>query len=128
MRAVVVRLIDMHNGKQKHLPYIRNLLYGLKIRWFWRISLFLFMGIFISSSLLNNRLMTLYNQQASIILRDRNGVEIMIQPNPKGQYMRPVESMPSQFENALIAKEDRFFSTTPALILGVSHAVSWHIR
>lgn len=76
---------------------------------FWKIFLIIVAGIFIGSALISKHIVALYREQESPIIQDRNGVEILIQPNVKGQYMRPADSIPKQFENVLIAKEDRFF-------------------
>ncbi|OGZ55366.1 MAG: hypothetical protein A3F85_02835 [Candidatus Ryanbacteria bacterium RIFCSPLOWO2_12_FULL_44_26] len=58
---------------------------------------------------MSNHILFLYEAQKSNIVVDRNGNEILIKPNTKGHYMRPVESVPDEFSKQLIAKEDRFF-------------------
>lgn len=74
-----------------------------------------FVVIYIGSYFLSAHVFNLYAGQSSAIVQDRNGNEILIQPNIKGQYMRPTQSIPKEFEDLLIRKEDRFFFTHPGI-------------
>lgn len=87
----------------------------IKSRKFWKTILVLTALIYFGSQLLSERVLALYKEQASDIVQDRNGNEILIQPNKKGQYVRFAESVPSDFKNLLIAKEDRFFFYHPGI-------------
>ena len=74
------------------------------------IGLFVFVtiGYFAVQSAVS-QLYERYNAQKSTIIEDRNGLEIAILPNEKGHYMRPVEIVPPEFAQLLIAKEDNYF-------------------
>src|SRR3989344_1210378 len=68
--------------------------------------IFLVLGIFYT---LNSRLHSLYGQQASVLVLDRNGEEIELRPNNKEYYARTIDTVPLQFKNLLLKKEDRYF-------------------
>ena len=99
----------MSHWKEKSLSYLNTALSIGKTKVFWEIFLIMLVSILICSYLLNKQIIRFYHEQESPIIQDRNGAEIVIRPNIKGQYMRPVESTSKQFEDALLAKEDRFF-------------------
>lgn len=56
-----------------------------------------------------------YNEQLSLIVYDRHQESIRISENSKGHYILPLESLPNDFKNLLIKKEDRFFYFHPGL-------------
>ena len=74
-----------------------------------KILLIACMVIYIGSYLLSKRIVILYSDQKSPLIQDRDGRELLIRPNMKGQYMRATESLPQQWSKLLLAKEDRFF-------------------
>jgi len=88
---------------------------AIKSRKFWEIILPLIVLTYAGSLFFSEHIIALYKKQVSAILQDRHGNEILIQPNEKGQYMRPAESIPPDFSNLLIAKEDRFFFYHPGV-------------
>ena len=55
------------------------------------------------------QLINLYQNQASPIIRDRNGEIIALKPNSKGYFNLPLESVPEKIADLLVKKEDRFF-------------------
>jgi membrane carboxypeptidase/penicillin-binding protein PbpC len=79
------------------------------IKKFGKVLLITCILFYIGSYFLSKHILDLYASQTSDILQDRNGTEILIQPNVKGQYMRPAASVPREFTDLLITKEDKFF-------------------
>ncbi|MCK4781439.1 transglycosylase domain-containing protein [Candidatus Parcubacteria bacterium] len=55
------------------------------------------------------QLIDVYNQQNSIIIKDRAGEIIFIKPNKKGYWAEYLDEVPSEFKKLLIEKEDRYF-------------------
>jgi len=49
------------------------------------------------------------NNSLSPTVLDRNGKEIIIKPNAKGYYQRPLQNVPLRVKQLLLQKEDRFF-------------------
>lgn len=73
----------------------------------------LIVGFFIITYYLQSQLISIYNNQKSLVLLDRNDEVISILPNPKGYYAQYTDSLPNQLEQLLIEKEDRFFYYHP---------------
>lgn len=94
---------------QKIALKVKNFILVKNLKRIGKIFLLLFFAIYVGSYFFAGHIVTLYSNQESAILQDRNGIEISIQPNVKGQYMRPTESIPQRFKDLLIAKEDRLF-------------------
>jgi len=79
---------------------------------FKKISVILFAitGVFLLTSFyLQNQLLETYNKGGSTKVYDRNGREIFILQNQKGNYSRYIDEIPSQFKDLLLKKEDRYF-------------------
>jgi len=74
---------------------------------------FILLGIafllYFGASLLTQRLYARYNEQKSVVIQDRNGRELSIRPNIKGEYMRAADALSPEWTNMLVAKEDRYF-------------------
>jgi len=68
------------------------------------ISAFLITGYF-----LQKQLITIYDNQNSQIVKDRNGQEIGILPNEKGNFARYFDKIPARVKELLIQKEDQYF-------------------
>lgn len=66
-------------------------------------------GIYTLTYRLATQLRAAYTSVESPIIRDRNGRIVKIQRNGRGYYARKSESVPQEFKNPLIKKEDRFF-------------------
>lgn len=84
------------------------------MKFFLKIFLFTFFLIFLTSFLfvsfhLQKKLIILYEKNQSKIILDREGREIAILPNDKGNYARYLNKIPPRFKELLIKKEDRFF-------------------
>ena len=58
---------------------------------------------------LNSELLATYNFNRSFSVNDRSNNIIFISKNPKGYYAEYSESIPSNFKNLLIKKEDKYF-------------------
>ncbi len=56
-----------------------------------------------------NRLINLYKERSSALISDRNSENVYITPNIKGYYTKEIETVPEDFKNLLIKKEDKFF-------------------
>jgi penicillin-binding protein 1C len=69
------------------------------------------------SSLLFKQLMTIYQNQESIIVLDRYGKEILIRPNQKGYWARYLNEVPARIKKLLIQKEDKYFYYHPGFNL-----------
>lgn len=50
-----------------------------------------------------------YQALLSVIIYDRNNAPLSIRENAKGHYVLEIDSLPPEFESALLKKEDRFF-------------------
>lgn len=70
------------------------------------LSIFLFLKL---SYLLKEEILAIYNSQKSTILKDRNGNEIFILPNKKGNFARYLNEIPPRLKELLIKKEDKYF-------------------
>lgn len=68
----------------------------------------LFLGL-LASFYLQHQLVSLYRQQASSLVEDREGRIIVIRPNRQGYFNRPVANLPVRMADLLVKKEDRFF-------------------
>ncbi len=58
---------------------------------------------------LNLKLIEIYKNNASSIVKDRNEVVIAILPNNKNYFAKYTEEVPEEFKNLVILKEDRYF-------------------
>jgi membrane carboxypeptidase/penicillin-binding protein PbpC len=56
-----------------------------------------------------NHLISLYKERSSALVYDRNSEDVYTAPNAKGYYTKEIESIPEDFKNLLIKKEDKFF-------------------
>lgn len=56
-----------------------------------------------------NHLISLYKERSSTLVSDRNSENIYITPNAKGYYTKEIETIPEDFKNLLVKKEDKFF-------------------
>ena len=70
------------------------------------IALICFLTI---SYFLQEQLINTYNTQNSLIVQDRTGKIIFIEPNEKGNWSEYLNKIPSQFKKLLIRKEDKYF-------------------
>ncbi|MGD0576515.1 MAG: transglycosylase domain-containing protein [Candidatus Staskawiczbacteria bacterium] len=58
---------------------------------------------------LNKELLATYRANRSFFVTDRNNSAILISKNPKGNYAEYSETIPQNFKNLLIKKEDKYF-------------------
>ncbi len=65
--------------------------------------------LFATAYFAQKHLLTLYENQQSVTIKDRYGKEIVIKPNANGYYLKYAESIPDNFKKLLLRKEDRFF-------------------
>lgn len=56
-----------------------------------------------------------YQEQISIVISDRNGRPLSIKENVRGHYTLALNEIPTEFEEFLIKKEDRFFYYHPGV-------------
>lgn len=87
----------------------------IKWRKCWRMVFVFFAMAYFFSFLLSRHMESLFLEQQSLIIRDRNGREIAILPNEKGLYMRRGSALLPIFVEALISKEDQFFYYHPGI-------------
>lgn len=73
------------------------------------ILIFSLMGFFSLAFELQKKLIEIYKENESLIILDRNGKEIAILPNKKGNFARYSNEVPENFKNILLKKEDRYF-------------------
>ena len=50
-----------------------------------------------------------YNSLLSVTIYDRNGIPLSIKENNKGHYVSALHTIPDDFANLLIQKEDKYF-------------------
>ncbi len=82
----------------------------MKIKKFILIFLALLFLIFLSFSFIwQKKLELLYQEMESQVIFDRNGKEIAILPNKRGNFARYLKEIPPPFEELLIKKEDKHF-------------------
>ena len=72
------------------------------------LSLFL-LGFLLFSYRLQKDLLAIYNRGESIKISDREGEEIALLPNEKGNFARYLDEIPLRFKELLIKKEDKLF-------------------
>lgn len=89
----------------RHIP-LRIIVTGVFLIWLF---------LFIATVPATRKLQTLYESQESRIVRDRNGVIIRIEPNEKGFYAQFTETIPPQFAELLLKKEDQWFLYHPGI-------------
>jgi penicillin-binding protein 1C len=84
----------------------------VKKSWFKKGVIFfliLLVGFLSAGYFAQKKLLTAYKQQNSVIISDRNGQEIFILPNQKGNFARYSEKIPEHLKELLIKKEDKYF-------------------
>jgi membrane peptidoglycan carboxypeptidase len=59
--------------------------------------------------------MSRYAALGSDIIIDRHGTEILVEPNQKGHFVVPTDTLPPDLETMLIEKEDRWFRFHPGV-------------
>lgn len=69
----------------------------------------LVLGGFLLSSELKNELLAVYENNQSVIIKDRNGERILVKQNPAGYYAEYLDEIPEQFKNIILQKEDKYF-------------------
>jgi len=79
------------------------------------VFLLLVLGLYVITQPISEHLQELYASQQSVIITDRHGEYIAIQPNAKGYYARAVETVPAQWKTLILKKEDRFFAYHPGI-------------
>ncbi len=72
------------------------------------LGLLLLVGIFVLG-FLNSQMQTIYQANQSFSIIDRNNNIIFSQKNTKGNYAPYLDSVPDNFKNALLQKEDKYF-------------------
>lgn len=72
-------------------------------------ALIFFFGIYLGTVFPTRYIQKLYQGGGSVIIQDRYGELIQIQPNAKGYYARGAEDVPERLKKLLIKKEDHFF-------------------
>ena len=63
----------------------------------------------LASFYLQNQLLTIYNKGDSTKVYDRNGKEIFVLQNQKGNFSRYTDEIPSRLKELLLKKEDKYF-------------------
>jgi len=58
---------------------------------------------------LQRQLIEIYNKQNSLIIQDRIGKTIFIEPNEKGYWAEYLDKIPPRFSELLAKKEDKYF-------------------
>ena len=78
-----------------------------------KVLLIIIFGIillsFVLLSSLNAKLLAVYNAGQSFLVSDRDNNVIFVSKNPRGYYAEYSESVPSNFKNLLLQKEDKYF-------------------
>lgn len=65
--------------------------------------------LLITGYYLQKELMTNYDNRNSLLVKDRNGQEIFIEPNKNGYWARYLDKIPPRFKELLLEKEDEYF-------------------
>lgn len=76
---------------------------------FLAFFILLLAGFFLLLFHLQKNLLIAYEEGESARILDRNGKEIALLPNKRGNYSRYLDEVPLRFKELLIKKEDRFF-------------------
>jgi len=66
-------------------------------------------AIYVVLSVLNAKLMDIYSSSRSFLVTDRNDNVFFISKNPEGYYAEYSDSVPQDFKNLLMKKEDKYF-------------------
>ena len=91
----------------KFLASIKNIILRHKIL---LLSLFcIFVIAYVVLGILNTELLATYHSNQSFSVTDRNNNTFFVAKNPKGYYAQYSESVPQNFKNLLINKEDKYF-------------------
>ena len=75
----------------------------------------LFAEFLILSFNLKNQLVSEYKNRESVIITDRNGQILSIEPNSDGYYSQYLEVVPENFKELLLKKEDKYFYYHPGI-------------
>ena len=70
---------------------------------------FVLIAFLIGGYFLQKQLIEIYNEQESIVIKDRNGENIFIKPNQKGYWTQYLNEIPPEFKEFLVKKEDKLF-------------------
>lgn len=82
----------------------RKIIFTVAILVFFSAMGFLILGIKLKSDLV-----LVYKNRQSVIIKDRNGENIYLKPNYLGYYAEYSNSIPPDFKNLLLKKEDKYF-------------------
>ena len=69
----------------------------------------LLLGFFLFSFHLKNNLLSVYENNQSVEIKDRNNQIIFTKPNPVGYYTEYSNEIPKEFKKLLLEKEDKYF-------------------
>lgn len=72
------------------------------------IAFFILSG-FLRSSKLKNELLSLYQNNQSVVIKDRSGENIFVKPNSAGYYAEYSDEIPARFKKLILQKEDKYF-------------------
>ncbi|MEA1936968.1 MAG: transglycosylase domain-containing protein, partial [Patescibacteria group bacterium] len=75
----------------------------------------LVLGSFLLSFKLKNKLVSVYKNNQSVFIKDRNGENIIVKPNSAGYYTEYSDEIPTQFEELILKKEDQYFYYHPGI-------------
>jgi len=64
---------------------------------------------FLLSLKLKNELLFVYENNQSVFIKDRNGENIFVKPNPAGYYTEYSDKIPTRFKKLILQKEDKYF-------------------
>jgi len=67
------------------------------------------LGFFLLSSKLKNELVSLYKNNQSVVIKDRNEENIFMKTNSAGYYAEYSNEIPTQFKKLILQKEDQYF-------------------
>jgi len=72
------------------------------------LILFVFI-LFLISYRLQNKLLTIYENENSLEIKDRAGKIVSVLPNQRGYFSHPIDKIPTRLKILLIQKEDKYF-------------------
>ena len=93
---------------EKIFYIIRRRRHSIRMRTYFAITLLIALSslaLWMTSADIEKR----YNALLSVTIYDRNGVPLSIKENDKGHYVSALHTLPDDFAELLIQKEDRYF-------------------
>ena len=69
----------------------------------------LILSSFLLSLKFKNELLTVYKNNQSVFIKDRNNENIFVKPNPAGYFVEYSYEIPARFKKLILQKEDKYF-------------------